>query len=119
MTDTTTEIDKMKNQFGKVSQQLTSKRNLVDQKKTEFQQLIDEERLLKQRRVALDEEKKTLWRDESKFTNSVDTYKEEVKKAERMLMSSMDRVSLLCCGDWLINRERVPVSSLYEESLRD
>ncbi|KAI9338092.1 chromosome segregation protein sudA [Zopfochytrium polystomum] len=42
-------------------------------------------------RSRLDERRKELWREEQKFSASVETAKEEFAKAERVLMSSIDR----------------------------
>ncbi|TPX67208.1 hypothetical protein SpCBS45565_g03913 [Spizellomyces sp. 'palustris'] len=53
------------------------------------QQILD----LRRQRNQLDERRKELWRDESKHSASAQTAKEELDRCERILYSSMDRVT--------------------------
>jgi hypothetical protein len=80
------------------------------------QELENEEFSLKTERDEATEERKSLWREEAKLDTLIRNYNDEIRKAERTLSSTIDRVSFMmkCC---IYRREkcskrlyRIPVS---------
>lgn len=80
------------------------------------QELENEEFTLKTERDEATEERKNLWREEAKLDTLIRNYSDEIRKAERTLSSTIDRVSFMMkC--WSYRREtcskclyRIPVS---------
>ncbi|KAJ3215740.1 Structural maintenance of chromosomes protein 3 [Dinochytrium kinnereticum] len=63
---------------------ITARRDMVDG-------LVDEIENCKAERNRMDEKRKELWREEQKSANLMESAREELAKADRNLMSSMDR----------------------------
>ncbi|KAJ3039435.1 Structural maintenance of chromosomes protein 3 [Rhizophlyctis rosea] len=81
-----TKVEALANEVKNSKQRLESRKGSLEEIDREFAEV-------RQKRNELEERKKELWREESKLTTSLETYRSELSKCERNLQASCDRMT--------------------------
>ncbi|KAJ3013173.1 UNVERIFIED_CONTAM: Structural maintenance of chromosomes protein 3, partial [Siphonaria sp. JEL0065] len=87
----TTELNTLNGRLMDVREEINALVEKMDGRKGALEEVTGEVEKLRGERGKLDEKRKELWRDEQRASVALETAKDERSKAERTLMSGMDR----------------------------
>ncbi|KAI9341941.1 putative chromosome segregation protein SudA [Obelidium mucronatum] len=87
----TTELNTLNGRLMDVREEVNALVEKIDGRKKSLEDVVGEVETLRSERSKLDEKRKELWREEQRASVALETAKEERGKAERTLMSGMDR----------------------------
>lgn len=89
--DLATDVDDVKTQKSEITNQISQLRTELNQLSSRYKQLKTSQFQAESERDRLMDERKTLWRDESKIDFALDKSKESLANAERLVSETMSR----------------------------
>ena len=89
---TETELETARRNLGEIDAQIGEVQNKIDDSKRRAREITDQFTDLKEQQNELVERRKELWREDTKLDSLVGRAADELKTAERMLASMMDKV---------------------------